>query len=165
MEKIIFLDFDGVLNSTKWYCKKNRPKSNFDPNAIKLLNYIIDKTNAKIVLSTSWRFDNNIYDLCKNIGIKGEIIGITPSLKFFGSAENISADYICRGNEIAAWLINYIKSQKLNICHWEYPFYVILDDDCDMLLIQKKNFVHINNNTGLTKKNADTAIKILNQNI
>lgn len=162
MQKLIFLDFDGVLNSNDWYTK-NKTKGDFDPKAIERLNYIVEQTNAKIVLSTSWRFDPNIYDKCKEIGIKGEVIGRTPSLRYFASTNNHSSSFICRGNEIAAWLTEFIEKNQLHSCHWQYDSYVIIDDDCDMLLSQKDNFVHVDYFKGLTKKDAEKAIKILNR--
>lgn len=40
--------------------------------------------------------------------------------------------------------------------------YVILDDDSDMLLSQRKHFVKTHTLRGISKKNVETAIKILN---
>lgn len=39
--------------------------------------------------------------------------------------------------------------------------YVIFDDDTDFLLGQKDNFIRVNQNTGLTKREINKAIKIL----
>ena len=44
--KIIFLDFNGVLDT---YDNMNE----IDQNNLKRLKYIIDKTNAKVVISSS----------------------------------------------------------------------------------------------------------------
>jgi hypothetical protein len=59
MIKALFLDVDGVLNSDdyqfcsgKWNMSK---KSQIDPTSIPLLNQIIAATNAKIVVSSTWR--------------------------------------------------------------------------------------------------------------
>ena len=52
---IIFLDFDGVLNSKKYIALKNEPGVCFDPECLNLLKEIVLKTNAKIVLTSSWR--------------------------------------------------------------------------------------------------------------
>ena len=74
--KIIFLDIDGVLNSEKWYIEifdknlypnlENYPLCEFDPLAIEQLNLLTDKTNAKIVISSTWRMGRTIDEL-KNI--------------------------------------------------------------------------------------------------
>ena len=61
--KIIFLDFDGVMD-TAYYDhilnKNGLPESDkygvvFDPNCIKNLKAIIDNTGADIVVSSSWK--------------------------------------------------------------------------------------------------------------
>lgn len=47
-EKILFLDFDGVITTYKsgW---------TFDDKKLKLLDLIIKETQCKIVISSSWR--------------------------------------------------------------------------------------------------------------
>lgn len=39
--------------------------------------------------------------------------------------------------------------------------YVIFDDDTDFLLVQKDNFIHVDEQTGLTDKDVEKARKIL----
>lgn len=59
---------------------------------------------------------------------------------------------ICRGIEIDRWL-------------WEHEDvinYVILDDDSDMLLSQKKHFIKTHALRGISKRDVEKAIKILN---
>ena len=64
MEKIIFLDFDGVLN-TQHYQRllnyqekawKDEYGAFFDPEAVLQLKRIVDATNADIVVESSWKF-------------------------------------------------------------------------------------------------------------
>ena len=173
--KIIFLNIDWVLNSEKWYIERfdknlypnleNYPLCEFDPLAIEQLNLLTDKTNAKIVISSTWRMGRTIDELKKlfeEVGIKGEIIGITPHLTF---SDGHGVD---RGNEIKRWIdINCKRwyneifgeddSEKFNL-----ESYVILDDDPDMLLEQKDNFVRTSWRDGLTALHTRKAIKILN---
>ncbi len=56
--KVIFLDVDGVLNCVGWL-KQNDGKpydeNSIDLSKVELLKEIIDKTGAKIVLSSTWR--------------------------------------------------------------------------------------------------------------
>ena len=52
MRKIIFLDVDGVLNNENWI---KETKTDLIPEKIELLKEIVEKTGAKIVLSSSWR--------------------------------------------------------------------------------------------------------------
>ena len=46
--KIIFLDIDGVIPTQKSHCA-------FDKNACDLFGEIIDATDAKIAITSSWR--------------------------------------------------------------------------------------------------------------
>ena len=136
----------------------------FDPLAIEQLNLLTDKTNAKIVISSTWRMGRTIDELKKlfeEVGIKGEIIGITPHLTFNDGYG------VERGNEIKRWIdLNCIRwwdkifdEKEKNIT---LESYVILDDDPDMLLEQKDNFVRTSWRDGLTALHTRKAIKILN---
>ena len=53
--KVLFLDFDGVLNTEKYIRCCGGTGLMLDPSKLILLRQIIDETDAKIVLSTSWR--------------------------------------------------------------------------------------------------------------
>ena len=46
MEKYIFLDFDGVLNT---------PKGKFDQKAIGKLRRLLERCDAKVIISSTWR--------------------------------------------------------------------------------------------------------------
>lgn len=50
--KVIFLDVDGVLNNSE-------TKDTIDLNKVKLLSSIVKQTDAKIVLSSSWKILND----------------------------------------------------------------------------------------------------------
>ena len=63
MEKYLFLDFDGVMNTTG-YAKRLRKEgidpfdefgAMFDPDTISNLRSIVEQTDCKIVLSSTWR--------------------------------------------------------------------------------------------------------------
>lgn len=68
---IIFLDFDGVLHSTR-----ASDSERFRPEAIRTVNRILDVLEASIVLSTAWRMDFGIEKF--NPWFKGRIIDSTP---------------------------------------------------------------------------------------
>jgi len=53
--RIIFLDFDGVLNSNRYIRSCGGTGLALDPECLKQLKKIVDATDAKIVLTTSWR--------------------------------------------------------------------------------------------------------------
>lgn len=128
-ERIIFLDIDGVLNSADYFERThderegiNRSAADFwqwmfDPDAVTVLNTIIQKTDAKCVLSSSWRHAHTLADvrgLLKGRGFIGSLIDKTPK-----RAPNPPYR---RGNEIQAWLAEHPEVKK----------FVILDDDSDM---------------------------------
>ena len=154
MFKIIFLDIDGVLNHEKWYDKTVGNanigyQGDIDPVSISLINQIIEETDAKVIISSTWRFDfkNTCTKLYIAGLIKGSIIDKTPNYQYTHINQ-----YGVRGNEIkGSIVINKIEQ------------YVILDDDCDMLLEQKDNFIHIDSFVGVTEENVIEAIKILNK--
>ena len=159
--KVIFLDFDGVLNVI--------PQGHdefggiFHPEFVDNLKRIIDETGAKLIISSSWRHSG--LDKMKRMwefrGYPGEIIGVTPDLYRFLDFEGQRT--MVRGDEIQA-----ILDREPEITN-----YVILDDDTDMLPNQMQNFVYCSTNInhpdcidigyGLTKECTKKAIRILNR--
>ena len=126
MEKpIIFLDFDGVVETIYWEKDDNgiwsfnihkegrRELSN--KQAIGWLNELYKKVPYDIVVSSTWRINTSVeelQDLLANSGFNPEIqvIGKTPVL------------YQQRGLEIQEWInINKFKGK-----------FIIIDDDSDM---------------------------------
>ena len=160
--KVIFLDIDGVLNHEAFYKERyekvmdgeklNHPYSEIDSKSVANLNSLIEETNAKIVISSTWRHSG--IDYCKDVlefhGFKGEIIDITPNLRGQGCL---------RGNEILQWIRD---NHKLVGDYYNFTEYVILDDDSDMLYWQRNNFLLIDRFVGLTMGNVFQAKKILN---
>lgn len=153
--KVIFLDIDGVLNHEHYYVNRSEsdsmpyPLSEFDIESVNRLNNITDKTNAKIVISSSWRFTNGIYNILKKVGVTGEIIGIT---KYITKPSDNGYDiHVKRGEEIQDFLDNnqFITN------------YVILDDDSDMLTSQLDNFVNTSYMYGLTDECMELCLDIL----
>jgi hypothetical protein len=166
MFKIIFLDIDGVLNSTLYYenleFKEIKADQNdrflnklydIDEKAISFLNHLIKNTGAKIVISSTWRKNTAIEELTKLFKMKGfigEIIDYTPRL----------GEGNLRGNEILKWIENNIT--LIGQLRHEYRSYVIFDDDSDMLYWQRNNFILIDGYVGLTPNNVYKAEYILN---
>lgn len=166
--KIIFLDIDGVLNHQLWFAARKNEKvetdldydrSMIDPQKVELLNDLIDETKAKVVISSSWRKTHTkeqLQSLLESKGFTGEVIGLTPCLKFTG-LEGYGYS-VPRGAEIKAWLeIN--KSTLLDKMS-KVP-YVILDDDSDMLFSQRENFFWVDSYCGLTSNTIYKAKRFL----
>lgn len=157
--KIIFLDIDGVLNCEsayrngecqyqEWIWEDGRKDhyQRFCVRSKELLNMLIDETEAKIVISSTWRMSG--IDFMKKVwemeNMSGNIIGITPRLR----ANGIS---IPRGMEIQFYLnemgfshINWSKEeQQKRMDNSGVENYIIIDDDSDMLYSQRNHFVHV----------------------
>lgn len=102
--KVIFLDHDGVIClSTEWGSRFDKQKKwggrklsmtskeiplqyrldNFNKDAIKVLNNILEKTDAEIVVSSDWRFHASLDELKQyytSQGIIKEPISVTKRI-------------------------------------------------------------------------------------
>jgi hypothetical protein len=181
--KIIFLDFDGVINSEKWMVSRRDkytmddihnqyPFYEIDPEAVSRLNKIIEATGAKVVVSSTWRLGRTVEQLTEILkfqGFEGEIIGMTDH---FGGAGK-SGYTIPRGCEIEHWLdqkgfkrISWsIDRLRKKIEKSEVKNYIILDDDTDMLLSQKEHFVNTSWQSGITDEDVEKSVKILSTSL
>lgn len=157
INKIIFLDIDGVLYTTQHHNylslknEKVRDKSGFifDPESIKNFNKIIDETNAKIVITSTWRRSGleSMKKLFKMRGLKGEIIDITP-------ISTLNDLYFCRGEEIEYWLTYNGISEK----------FVVLDDNSLGENYDKwKGFFQTKMENGITEEIKNKVINYLNE--
>jgi len=119
--KVIFLDIDGVLNSEMYDASRteNTTDGYIDLSRVKLLADIVNVTDAKIVLSSTWRLDwDKSSELCGEDGkyinqclAKYGLVVMdkTPFISFFSD----------RRKEILTWLSNHRS---------EVESFVILDD-------------------------------------
>lgn len=160
--KIIFLDFDGVLNNQLWYVKTkgSRERDDLDKESIGFLNNLIEATGAKVVITSTWRLGRTIEELQEILvrnGFTGEVIGKTKDLRY-----GEDGDCVLRGNEILQWMKSH--PTELGCAYWDYRDYVILDDDSDMLYWQKDNFILIDPYVGITPNVVFRAKKIFMRN-
>jgi len=115
--KIIFLDFDGVLNYQKFVLDRNRKIRNIEPyDSLELLDLrkvllvkdICNNTGAKIVVVSSWKkmlSYSDVEKVLKDIGLP--IIGTT-----------ITNEHGTRGKEIK----DFIKENNIKN-------YIVIDDE------------------------------------
>ena len=150
MEKYIFLDFDGVINT---------PKGKFAKKAVANLLHLVEKSDAKIIISSTWRLQGMEYiqQLWQEYHLPGEVIGLTPSCNSTNFSnvdgqEEWQGLHGCKGLEIAEWL-------RLNA---KEPYrYIILDDEEDFLFSQREHLVKVEGSKGLDKADVRVAIQIL----
>ena len=149
---VIFLDFDGVLNTEQYQARlavEGKPNKDawgplFDPRAVDNLRRIIDATDAAIVISSSWRYLHRLGSLRMMWEVRelpGEIIDTIPC----------GATYISRGEDIEFWLDEHGR-----------PDYVIIDDLDDFFPTQHDCYIETNPIIGIKVADAQKAIEILN---
>ncbi len=121
--RVVFLDFDGVLNSARYFDELRKAEALvqlvehddfLDRAAVALLDYLVFATDAKIVVSSSWRLSRTVKELDETLtsaGLRsGRVIDKTADLQG-----------VPRGNEIKLWVDTHRPAS-----------FVILDDDDDM---------------------------------
>lgn len=149
--KVIFLDIDGVCNYDLWYRNPERynlQESDIDPKCINLINNLCNLSNAKIVISSDWRYDKYYKKRLERAGLKN-IIGCTPIFQWDYYMQDLDPT---RGDEINKWLEHHPKVTK----------YCIIDDIDDFNNKQKSYFEKINPYYGFTEINLQNCLKILN---
>jgi len=159
--KIIFLDIDGVIcNRENWKSRVDFEGETFcelDKEAVALLNQLVEKTDAKIVVSSSWRggseetFTSLMFFL-RSQGVVADILDMTPRLSGLDSQ---------RGDEIKMWLEKH--SSMVDAL-------VVLDDDNDMRGVETHHVWTLTRvdteemlKEGLTQVHVDKAIEILDK--
>lgn len=119
---IIFLDFDGVLNSDRYFAKEVEAKGNrnLDMSLVKKMCRFVEDVGGVVVVSSTWREGRSVPEIKKILTERGFenlslIVGKTPKLY---DEDDYDAP---RGIEIE----RYMSTRKGT------PF-VIFDDDGDM---------------------------------
>lgn len=140
--KIVFLDFDGVLNCDLSVAQLGT-RYRFWPPSIKTLNHLLQQTGARIVITSTWR---EHWTLSENAGaleraglLKARVVGKT------------SVSGGARGLEIDAWL----KSVPYPVAS-----FVILDDKDDMAM-HRPRLVQTDQRVGFGQEDAQRAIEVL----
>lgn len=150
--KILFLDFDGVITTydSKWQ---------IDLDKLALIDKIIQQTDAKIVVTSTWKhssknvedFKTRIYTRRCSENAKDE----TPFAKFVDQIYDITYGCGYRGEEVE----EYLNKHKEDV-----ESYVILDDDDDFKEEQLFNFVQTDTYEGITEREVKLCVGILNEN-
>ena len=173
MKKVIFLDIDGVLNSNRTLYEE----ISLEDDLILNLKELVDKTDAKIILSSSWRLSTEaiatLMDRLDKFGLA--ISGMTcdgvdldwlEKYEFDATKKYLDTKFDWdenrqikithdRGAEIFKWLHDHDDCA-----------YVILDDEIEDIkpYFSESVIVKTPYKTGLTKEDVKKAIQILNKN-
>lgn len=154
--KVIFLDFDGVITTYK-------SQYRLDEEKMKLIEHICNKTDAYIVITSSWRrwtLEDTIKDITDtsrwSVPVPftpiERVVGVTSRMYSFNYDDKNTHYRVPRGVEIDRYLCEHTDIDK----------YVIFDDDADMLLEQAPYFIQTDAIEGLSELDAEKAINILN---
>ena len=123
----------------------------FDPDAVKNLNWLTQKADARLVISSTWRLNRTLgqlRDIFTAEGVSAQIIGSTVDLR--------DSTEFQRGTEIDWWL----KSSR----HHIDSFVIIDDDSFDIAPLFPDKLVKTNVERGLTMEDAKLALDILESN-
>ena len=164
MTKYIFLDIDGVLNSEHTW--NNKMSNCINHKYLENLRTIVEKTDAKIILSSSWRvyFGEYTKEPRNTFAIYLVTALAKHNLKLHDMTPFIKGQF---SNERGLEIKTYIDQHKITD-------YVIIDDEefsdfkthLDMSRFIQTNFGNKTTtieNEGLNKKIAEKAIEILNK--
>ncbi|MDE2233374.1 MAG: hypothetical protein KGJ90_04670 [Patescibacteria group bacterium] len=137
--QVIFLDIDGVLNSSLTLKTLRNNKTGMDKGLVAIFNDIVERTGAKVVLSSTWRIFPYWRSAMKIGGVRAQFLDKTAYIP--GQT---------RGYEVKRWLKKHPEVEK----------YAILDDDDDFYPYQPLFRVK----DGLDVKTAEEVIKYLHDN-
>ena len=174
MNKFIFLDFDGVLNSGSHQRELRRQKLPvadgfgplFDPKAVRNLERILDTVpDARVVVISSWKDIHGLSglrEMWRERDLPGDVYSTTNSLLhdrlLFEDLSDPDAfsrmEGECKGREVICWL----ASNEV----FDAP-YVIIDDCIGFPASMQDHLVRPIPEDGLLKYDADKAIHVLNK--
>lgn len=164
--KAIFLDVDGVLNN-KLFLKKRRIilKENkgiyiprLDDKNFIALKTLVERTNAKIILSSYWRyyFDKNL--MPNNNGLHNHGKDLTLKLRKHNlSLKDKTSTDLTRFQKRGDIIKEYLHT------HEDIDNFVILDDDNIMKEFTDTNLIQTKPEYGLTMSDVKKAENILNK--
>jgi hypothetical protein len=165
--KIVFLDFDGVINKGAGpWCHDN----------VRALNLITDRTGAKIVVHSSWRYGRSLDEIrrvLRNHGapVTGEVIDLAPVPH--NAVKRESGVIVLSDEDFARFAkgmpTKWAYERPAAIQRWlddhpdvKHSDFIILDD-CGPPGMAHLNhrFIHTRMNVGLTREQAYKAILML----
>lgn len=149
--KVIFLDFDGVLNSNRYVRECGYFGVVLDPRAMEILKDIVDRTDAKLVLSTSWKehWSKN-EKKCDASGTLINEIFARYGLSIYDKTPLLPRE---REVQIRQWLTDNPETEN----------FAVLDDMFLSADFMTGHFVKTSSFKGLEKEEAEKVIRILEE--
>jgi hypothetical protein len=176
--KVVFLDFDGVLNSHLFMLEERLQGRTgvvgLDPKAVAYVNDICAKTGAVVVVSSSWRYGRTLgqlKDALSEAGCTAVVRDATPlsheiangqlATAFAEQGMRLTEEEAKRtlivargrGHEIDAWLRAWSEIDEIES-------FVVLDDDSDIAPHEDRH-VKTSFHVGLTSNHVSLALEIL----
>ena len=171
MLKVMFLDFDGVLNTDSYQVSlssQGKPGWDdygqlFNPETVGNLKMILDAVpDVKIVIESSWKVNglDELRLIWKERNLPGELYDVTPDIFNeelltidLSDPDNIrKVEGLGKGGEISAWL----KRHGGQVCR-----YVILDDVAEFSGELASHHILISPDLGITREDAIKVITFL----
>ena len=161
MARLLFLDFDGVVNNMATYARSEElirlNRLPVEHLCMEVLNRMLELPGAKVVISSSWRmFARGSVEMLQGLldreGFKGEVIGATPNCFQLEVPKVVDGEprlWSQRGDEIRKWLESQSEAHE----------FVVLDDDSDMDAV-KDRFVHTDGREGLQERHLEEVLKL-----
>lgn len=155
-DRIIFLDVDGVLNGAEWIHRKEAGGTwcgtRIIPEPARVLHRILEKTEAKVVLISSWRHWVNsgsmtprgFGNVLKSHGIEADVVDALPP------HDKEKYDY---GEDRAVHLLHWLT---VNQC----ISYVVLED-INLAPFGVKNQIRTDPRIGLIEPHIHQTLQIL----
>ena len=186
--KLIFLDIDGVLNCRATYEKARKTfdfsdptmsrelyyKSLIDPSMLGLLNGLVERSGAEIVLSSTWRrmfsndFPGSFQTFMDELGLKGTIRGMTPLNlieSFFKISREDGDKYFTQKRRHGVFEQQYTRGHEIMFSllrqKEDVESFVILDDIEEMDYLDPW-LVRTSPKIGLTEEDVEKATELLN---
>lgn len=137
---VLFLDFDGVLNTPKSWIA--RGPDALDDDKLSRLHQVVQATKCKVVVSSSWRILHSLAELQAFLMLDSSVvIDVTPR----------KLDLWRRDEEIKAWLADHPEVDK----------FAVVDDESSDLTGVEGRLVKTDTNTGLQEQHIDQLIQLL----
>lgn len=155
--KLLFLDIDGCLNTHSW--DQDAKSSTLDRDKVERLNYVLNETGARIVVSSAWRY--MVHGGAMTLGgfdyllrthgvIADAVVGITR-MDTMIDKEAPKPDE--RGEQISDWLMNDNR--------WSGHPYAVIDDLDAGITAAGHPFVQCDGKVGMTDADAERLIELL----